>query len=620
MGLNSEQLAAMATRRGYYNIIALAGTGKTTVFTHRAAAILREGTPARKFLGVTFTKSAAEQLESRTIKAGYKPADNAPRIFRTFHGWALDFAKQEFQNFPFQLQRFPLLTPHEKYKILVPVIKAMDKRPKYKDLQEYISQMKRKDVSPEQAIEDANGEIGRAFARAYGRYEEKCKQSGRLDFDSLLTESVNVLETRPDVLARWQPDFLQCDEAQDNDKIQWRLIQLLGGKNVFVVGDPNQNMYTWRGAQPAGLTTEFNERFPGAKRLALTLNYRSTIEIIEYLNEIMPMKEGLLMQSGLRTHGPKPTFMRYLNEDHEAELILNSLPCPENTAILARTNKQLSAFEKAAGKLEMKYKLLGKSGFFSQPEVEFTVAFAQYCAGAATDDSIKKILGAPYDACRFIKKHDAIETLERMQAGAVGRGSFPRLLRDFHSGDSEQDNRVRNLRAELEDCRKQVVGKSSQDALRNVITRFGILNHYQDEEHTIDNNPADNVMSLLRMAEKRGTLLEFVHLCHKAKMASRSTAKRLTFATCHAAKGLEWEHVYVIGVNPEIMPHKEGDPEEEKRIYFVACSRAVKTLQVSCNEGVSSFIKHKLPVDVASQGEVDFLQQMYTNASQGVPS
>src|SRR5208337_1682465 len=124
--------------------------------------------------------------------------------------------------------------------------------------------------------------------------------------------------------------------------------------------------------------------------------------------------------------------------------------------------------------------LLGKSGFFKQPEVEFTVAFAQYCAGAATDDTIKKIIRSPYDACRYIHKDAAIETLERMRRGAVGNATFARLLRDFDSGDSEQNRYVQELRSRLEDTRRAITSKGSQDALRTVVTNFGILHHYED--------------------------------------------------------------------------------------------------------------------------------------------
>jgi len=611
LALNPEQLAAVDLREGPVNLVAVPGSGKTSVFSKRAAALLEEVGP-RRFLGVTFTKSAAEEFEHR---AGYRsdPQNGKPKVFRTFHGFALEVASKEFHNFPFTVQSHPLLLPHDQYKILGPVLKQMNRRRKYKEVQSYISQCKRLNISPEQAIEDAEGDDAVDYAHAYERYESKCMAMGKFDFDSLLIHTVKLLESRPEILARWQPDFLQCDEAQDNDALQWRLVELLGAKgNVFVVGDPNQNMYTWRGSDALGLTEKFSERWPGAKTLSLSTNYRSTGAIVDYLKEIAPIKTAAVMSmTSANEQGMAPTFKRYASEAQEAEMILSGLADPEHTAILARTNRQLGEFEKAAGNLDLKYKLLGRSGFFSQAEVEFTLAFAQYCAGAATDDSVKKIIRSPFEVVRFLKKHETLERLQELQAGQIGHIPYARLLRQY-TGDNE--GLVHELHRQLNEARLAVQGKPSQDALRNILTRFGIMHHYEDDEDAIDNNPGDNIMSLLRMAERKATLLDFVQMCHKAKQASRSTSKRLTFSTVHQAKGLEWKWVYVIGVNNDILPHKNGELEEEKRIYFVACSRAEKHLQVSCNDIPSPFIKGVLPAHLEQAVEVDMLHTMYQNA------
>lgn len=612
--LNEQQAQAVKTREGFWNCISVPGSGKTEVFCRRARAILDGGCSPFKFLGLTFTKSAAETMEKR---AGYKSGNGKPRIFRTFHGFALDFAQSHHKEL--EIERFPLLLPHEEYKILGPIVKEMPTRTlRYREVREYISQMKRRAKTPADAENEADSEALMALAEAYGKYERRCKANGKLDFDSLIVESVKLLEMDDEIRMRATPQYLQCDEAQDNDTLQWKMIQLLADRSLFVVGDPEQNMYSWRGAEPDGMTTKFEERFPGAEKIILPVNYRSTGAIIKYCREISPAWNAAGMR-GVKLYGTDPDFKRYINEDTEAETILMGLCEPEETAVLARTNRQLAAFERAAGKMDLKYKLLGKSGFFSQHEVESTVAFAQYCAGAATDDCVKKIIRSPYDAVRFIKKPETIKTLERMQNGQVGYAPYARLLSTFDCGEYDQNHHVRELARQLNDCRHQIQGKSSQDALRNVITRFGILHHYQDDPDQIDNNPADNVMALLRMSEKRGTLLEFVQSCHKAKQASRSTSKRLTFSTIHQAKGLEWKHVFVVGVNEGTLPHKNGDPDEEFRIYRVACSRAAFKLQVSCNDKPSAYIAQKLigTVTETGQKELDIMDIMYRNAAAG---
>lgn len=610
MPFNEHQLRAIATRKGPICICAVPGSGKTTVFGKRSEQILaEERDPEAALLGLTFTKSAAESLEAR---AKYKSGDGKPRIFRTFHSWALNFCTQNYDQFPFSLHRHPLILPHEQWKIMGPILKGAPRRIKFKDIMYYISAQKRHDLGPLDAAAKAENELQSIYAGVYGRYELACRNLGKLDFDSMMVEAVKLMESRPALGRAYGPKYLQCDEAQDNDAIQWKLIQILGQRgNVFCVGDPEQNMYTWRGSEADGLKERFVERFPGAISLPLPINYRSTQAIINYLKEISPAWRAMDMRSA-KGYGVDPTFRRYIDESAEAETILDGLKDAEHTAVLARTNRQLSAFEKAAGAKGLKYKLLGKSGFFTQHEVESTIAFARYCVGGDSDDVVKKILKSPYDDCRFIKKQEAIETLESMKRGTVGTAKMSELALRFRCGEATQEHYVRSLFQKLNACKQAIRGKSSQDALRYIISNFGILRHYEDDEDAIDNQPADNILSLLRMAEKRGSLLDFVQMCHKAKAASRSNQSRLTFSTIHQSKGLEWKYVYVVGVNADVLPHKDGDPEEENRIYRVACSRAADFLEVSCNSVPSSYIDKVCGRAVGiQQAEVDLLETMY---------
>jgi superfamily I DNA/RNA helicase len=306
--------------------------------------------------------------------------------------------------------------------------------------------------------------------------------------------------------------------------------------------------------------------------------------------------------------GVDPIHRRYLTADDEAEAIISQMPDRDNTAILARTNQQLAAFERVCGEKEIKYKLLGKSGFFHQEEIQNTLAFAQYFV-SPTDACIKQIIKSPYDCSRFMKKGEIIEALENAQRGTVGYQSFTKLLASFRHHDSEQTNRVLDLNRKLQETAERIRGKSAEGALRNILTIFGILHHYEDNVDA-DNNPANNIRTLLRMTDKHSTLMSFVNSCIKAKAASRSTAKRLTLSTVHQAKGKEWNDVYVVGVNHETLPHKNGDPEEEKRIYFVACSRAALHLSISCYGEPSVYIKACVAGAPAVQQEVDALDWM----------
>jgi superfamily I DNA/RNA helicase len=368
-------------------------------------------------------------------------------------------------------------------------------------------------------------------------------------------------------------------------------------------------MYTWRGAEPDGMAARFDERFPGNKRLILPENYRSTGAIVAYCQKIAPTP------TPMRTHnvwGVEPVHRRYQDDIVEAETIISQMADKDNTAILARTNQQLAMFERVCGEREIKYKLLGKSGFFHQEEIQNTLAFAQYFV-SPTDACVKQMIKSPYECSRFMKKGEIIESLENAQRGSVGYRPFAQLLGQFRHHDSEQANRVLDLHRKLQETSERIRGKSAEGALRNILTVFGILHHYEDNVDA-DNNPANNVRTLLRMTEKHSTLMAFVNTCIKAKAASRSTAKRLTLSTIHQAKGKEWNDVYVVGVNHETLPHKNGDPEEEKRIYFVACSRAALHLYVSCYGEPSPFIKSSVESAPTLQQEVDVLDMMMRNS------
>ena len=230
-----------------------------------------------------------------------------------------------------------------------------------------------------------------------------------------------------------------------------------------------------------------------------------------------------------------PVFQRYQDDITEAETIISQMPDRDNTAILARTNQQLAMFERVCGEREIKYKLLGASGFFHQEEIQNTLAFTQYFV-SPTDACIKQIIKSPYDCTRFMKKGEIIERLEDLQRGTVGYQSFANLLGQFHHYDSGQVDKVLDLHRKLAYTADSIKGKTAENALRNILTTFGILHHYEDNVDA-DNNPANNVRTLLRMTEKHATLMSFVNTCIKAKAASRSTAKRLTLSTDSQSEG-----------------------------------------------------------------------------------
>lgn len=601
MTLNAEQQRAVDTHNGFICVMATAGSGKTRVIVERMRAI-RALYPTKRFLSLTFTKEAALEMNKRF---GKEVADE--KIFSTFHSWALRFVTAEaasFASLGHNLRHFPLALPYEAAKELGRIVRHNPafhgKKEAFNDAQTFISKCKRMGISPQQARYAAKHELEEEYALTYRKYDEALRAKGVMDFDSCICETAKLLEKRTDVRERWQYDYLQLDEAQDTDVVQWRIVELINKGNVFAVGDENQGMYSWRGSED-NLAARFVQRFSPAKLLPLSVNYRSTPEIVLYCKEIAPLKnESIENSTTPNASGTPPEFRRYNLDFQEAKGIVNSITDLGHTAILVRTNHLLRAFEDECSERGLRYKLLGKSGFWSQGEVKDVMAFVQLMV-APTDAATVRVLKSPYDCTRFMRKGEIVERLQQMQSGALDtiRGKVPlhRLLASYNSQDSGQDDLVHQLAYFLNSLKNDIAGKPAGEAVKRIVERVGILYYYDDDEDSagIDNNPIENVLEVIKVAGTKGSFGDFLAYVHKVHRAQLAHKNYLTLSTIHQAKGKEWDYTYVAAVNDGALPHTKGDEEEEKRIYFVACSRAAKRLVVSCHGIPSRYIADKVP-------------------------
>jgi len=521
--LNEEQQVAVQAIKGVYVVVAGPGSGKTTVSIQRFKNMLMEGIQERDILNLTFTSAAVEEMVRRT---GLLSAD---KVFRTFHSWALDFAKKERSNFPFTLCDTVIPVRGEDYKLLFDLCHKHGIWD-YEDLQGSISAWKRTNIDTEAALREAikyRTKRGKrrqvslvSLANAYADYEIQCREQGWIDFDSLMQETVALLESNDVVRARHQRKYIGVDEAQDTDVVQYKLLQLLFGGNIFVVGDENQLIYEWRSAQPGSLTN-FERMFPGAQKLYLGENFRSTGELVKFFREILPVDNGIA--SHMVTHneeGIQPSFVKFYDDFTEAHWVLERVCDPARTAILARTNRQLFTFQRVCAAKGIKYNFLGKKDFWDQKEV-------------------KTALG--------------------------------------HAKEVEDD------------------GRQAHEVLAEIIERHGLVDYFSQREASDDSDPVNNLNGLVQIAVGKGTIKEFLNYIRKLTYARRDVknVKTLTLATVHQAKGREWDNVFVVGANQGKMPHIEGDLAEERRIFFVACSRAGKSLTITFNEEPSEFIIHK---------------------------
>jgi superfamily I DNA/RNA helicase len=786
--LNEEQQAAADAIDGTWVVVASPGSGKTTVALKRYENMLIRGIPSKDILNLTFTAAAAEEMVSR---AGLL---NAGKVFRTFHSYALELIKNERRHLPFKLCDTVIPVALEDYKLIFKLVESYKGIDNYQMLREMISGWKRCNMEPDQVIAESPNERLYLYALAYRDYERRCREEGWLDFDSLMRETVKLLETNGDVRNRYQRSYISVDEAQDTDITQFRMLQLIFAGNMFVVGDENQCqppgtkiavvrqrnqgrkkamieqvsierlhptdklvswdhrtkrlricgrtfrrasrkycgelieiqtngkvtkvtpdhhvwvkfnrkalakkthfvylmwkksagfrigtsslraasgsnqishrgyqeqanamwvlavvksneeartleeiwslkygipqttfkpytrrsqsqidrifhsvdpenglrllhdkgldfrsplvkwpfgkhqtkfhgyfktitanvlsglmdmptriphkssvvktkriqyrgpvysleverdhtyiadgipvgncIYEWRSAQPGSLTN-FERLFPGAKKLYLGENFRSTGELVSFFKAILPVDNGIASHMVTRNvMGEKPSFTRFFDDLTEASWIIDHLPDPPRTVILARTNRQLFIYQRLMSSRGIKYVFLGKKDFWDQKEIKQMLSLA------------KHYLDDPTPA------HRVLSTVMREH-------NLPALFQRFNPDEAD---------------------------------------------------PIGNMNGLVKIAaEKGGNTKEFLDFVRKLMYGRKSTkkVKTVTLSTVHQAKGREWDHVFVIGVNEGRIPHSNGDINEERRIFFVACSRAAKTLHISYNGNRSMFL------------------------------
>jgi len=581
--LNPEQQKAVDTRRGAWCCLAGPGSGKTTVLVARYNALIQEGVPPHATLNLTFTREAAKEMDKR--------AGTTQSVFRTFHSIALSFAQQEAAHFTFRLAHFPLPTGWQVAKLKNEILRRF-RGSNFRSLSAYISLQKRHGIRPETALAVAETPLEAAHAQAYAEYETRCREQGWLDYDSLLTEMTALLESDQRVWARWQIPWIQCDEAQDCDTVQWRLLRLLSQQhgNAFAVGDPSQNMYSWRGADPEGLV-QFPARFPGGQYIYLGQNYRSTKAIVDFCKSIAPVKTGLVERMHTENEqGEAPTVLAFSSDMEEANDVVDRVTVPDASAVLARTNRQLRWFEDECMGRGIPYRLLGKSGFWTQDEVKHMLAFLGL-VHTGTAKVMAQLVRSPYAPTRFLKKKELAAWLKSLPKGTT-LANMPLL--NWPAEDNYQRKRAAELHTFLTALRADCRSLSAGEAYKLILRRAEVVDYYSTEEEqgdVQDNDPLENITELGRLIELRGlkTVSDVLDYANRAAAASRKKLG-LTLSTIHQAKGKEWETVFVAGLTEGVLPHKNGDPEEEKRIFFVACSRAAKHLYLTYHGQPSSFV------------------------------
>jgi len=599
--LNPEQRLAAETTEGPMLILAGAGTGKTRALTYRMANLISKGTRADAILALTFTNKAAEEMQKRIadllLGAGVSPA--RPRI-STFHSLCARLLRREAGHAGLA-RDFAIYDDDDQVaavKLVVGRMKIEDDVLTPRNVLSRISYAKNHAQSPEQMRAEAFGPDTRKVADVYAGYEALLKHSNAVDFDDLLLRSARVLRDSREVRERWRARFayIHVDEYQDTNRVQYDLLRLLTNErqNVCVVGDEDQSIYRWRGAD-VSILLSFSQDYPSAKVVRLERNYRSSQTILDAAAAVVSNNAGRLGKT-LRAEKEKGANLRYYearDAQAEAEFIAGEVETilsedPDQTcAVEYRTNFQSRAFEEVFRRRGLRYKLVGGFSFYNRAEVKDALAYVRLALHPADDISLLRVLNVPprgigkttVDALRDISDReslslwDAIESL--MTSPSSTRAVAP--LRAF-----------REMIVRLREAYEQ---KEPADFLRFLLEETGYMPSLKDRNTPDDVARIENLEELVRaIAESQEAGESFSDFLDAAALVSDADAYEdkpgATLITLHSTKGLEFDHVFLTGLEDGICPHsrsinEDKGIEEERRLVYVGMTRAKKSLTLT---------------------------------------
>jgi len=599
--LNPEQRLAAETTEGPVLILAGAGTGKTRAITFRMANLIAKGTPADAILAVTFTNKAAEEMQTRVadllLRAGVPPEH--PWI-STFHSLCARLLRREAASAGLP-KDFAIYDDDDQLaavKLVMAKLQIDDDALTPRNVLSRISYAKNQAQSPEQLRAEAFGPDTRKVADIYAGYELVLKNSKAVDFDDLLLRSARLLRDVPQVREKWRNRFayLHVDEYQDTNRVQYDLLRLLTNerKNVCVVGDEDQSIYRWRGAD-VSILLSFSRDFPSAKVIRLERNYRSTQNILDAAGAVVTNNPDRLGKK-LRAQKAAGGNLRYFearDAQAEAEFVAGELDkllsdSPDQTcAVEYRTNFQSRSFEEVFRRRGLRYKLVGGFSFYNRAEVKDALAYVHLALHPEDDISLLRVLNLPargigkstVDALRDLAQKESLSFWDAMESlmtnPANSRAVAP--LRAF-----------RELIARLQEG---YTTKEPADYLRYVLEETGYLDMLKDRNTPDDVARIENLEELTRaVAEAMDAGESFTDFLDAAALVSDADSFEgkpgVTLITLHSTKGLEFDHVFLTGMEEGICPHsrsinEDKGIEEERRLVYVGMTRARQSLTLT---------------------------------------
>lgn len=612
--LNPRQKEAVLYIDGPCLVLAGAGSGKTSVITRKIAYLIEKcDMPARHIAALTFTNKAAREMKERASKLVKGSASRGLTV-STFHNLGLNIIRREHKALGFK-PGFSIFDSEDARSLLKELmLKDGDLDSDHLDLvQHQISNWKNDLVIPERALSMAQSQGEQTIALIYLRYNQALRAYNAVDFDDLILIPVELFQTNPEVLARWQKKirYLLVDEYQDTNSSQYLLVQLIVGNRgaLTVVGDDDQSIYAWRGARPENMGL-LKQDYPSLRVIKLEQNYRSTSRILRVANHLIAnnpheFDKALWSEMGL---GDPIRVIRCKNEEAEAERIATEIITQRlrkqykfrDFAVLYRGNHQARLLEMKLQHHQIPYKMSGGSSFFAKTEIKDVMAYLRLIVNPDDDNAFLRVINTP-------RRQIGTSTLE-----ALGNYASERQISLFAALDEiglqsripeKNLERIQRFAHWVKQVARNCTGESPVNAIREMLNDID----YEGWLHQNSNTPKaaekrmENVFYLVESLQKtldktelddededsrmEDAIAKLVLRDLMERQEEEDTSDQVQLMTLHASKGLEFPHVFMVGMEEELLPHRnsieDNNIEEERRLTYVGITRAQRTLSMT---------------------------------------
>lgn len=587
--LNEQQQIAVTTTEGPLLVIAGAGSGKTRVLTTRIAYLINDlGIDPSNVLAITFTNKAAKEMKERVVNM-LGPIAYKIQI-STFHSFGLNVIRDNYALLGYK-KEFTILDSDDSLLIVKRIIKDMNLDPKIynpKAIRNRISSLKNDMVSPDEFSKFAMSDYDNITVEVYRKYQSKLETNNSLDFDDLLLKPIELFNSHKEILTEYQERFkyILIDEYQDTNEVQYMLTKMLAAKNknICVVGDESQSIYAFRGSNYRNILN-FEKDYKGSNIILLEQNYRSTKTILNAANDVIKNNKQR-KDKNLWTEndeGDKIIYRKCLDEKDEALYItreINKLVADgtdyEDIVVLYRTNAQSRNIEEALLRVNIPYKVIGSFYFYNRKEIKDLISYLKLIYNNDDDVSLARVINTP-------KRGIGAKSIEQLvlTANITGSSMF----------DSIVSGKELKFKEMILDLQKKSESLSLTELVEEVLTVTGLRNELEAEQSLEAEARLENLeefKSITKNFEERNGIISLSEFLEEISLVSdveeyKDNTNVVTLMTIHSAKGLEFDNVFVAGMEEGVFPHSrcqtsDDELEEERRLCYVAITRARKKL------------------------------------------